>query len=631
MNMKKTMVRWTIILFACFALVGWCRQSNAKEVKILFTQDAHSYLDTKFGYVDGKKREFGNAARLATLVKENDDKNTLYVDGGDIAMGTLYQAAYSTDACELRTLGEIGCDVCTFGNHEFDYGCKGVTGALQAAMASGDRLPKLVEASFDFDGELTQEQTEMKEALDAYGVCDYVIEDVDGVRVAVFGIEGIDSIECVQADVAFHDYIETAKKTVEAIGDQADVIVCLSHSGTSGDGQTGEDFDLIDAVPGIDVVVSAHSHTAYQDAVIRNDTILVSAGCYLQYLGSLKLEVDENGISLKDYQLLPIDENVKEDAKIRSKLEGYKNKIRDGYLKKYADGGDYDDVLAELDFDMITYDEMYATQQEYDIGNLIADSYYYEAQRNGINDIDVMLVGLGTIRASLTKGPVKLADAFEICSLGVGADGSAGHPLIAAYITGKELKLLTELDASLGSAVDSIKMSYYGVSYTYNEKRMLLDRVTDLHIISCDGRRVRKVEDEKLYKVCCNMYAANMLGMLNGLTKGLLKIEPKYEDGSAIEDFYSVSLKDSSGKEIKEWVAFKNYLSSFEDGKIPDRYHGASGRKVSVPEGGLAVISDPGAATWISIVAIIVMIWIIVLIALLGRKHRRKRKEKTEE
>ena len=84
---------------------------------------------------------------------------------------------------------------------------------------------------------------------------------------------------------------------------------------------------------------------------------------------------------------------------------------------------------------------MYATHGEYPFGNLIADSYIYEAKRNGIDDIDVALVGLGTVRNTFGKGDITTADAFEVCSLGVGSDGSAGHPIISAYITGKELKL----------------------------------------------------------------------------------------------------------------------------------------------------------------------------------------------
>jgi 5'-nucleotidase / UDP-sugar diphosphatase len=581
------------------AVTGKVEQTGAREVKILFTHDIHSYLEPTKGYVEGEIREHGGAARLATLIKENSDENTIYLDAGDFSMGTLFQAGYSTDAYELRVLGKLGCAVTTLGNHEWDYGGTGLAQMLQSAMNSGDPLPKILEANINFDGELTEEQQQVKDAFEKYGVGDYAITEVNGVKLGIFGIAGPSSIEdSPTSGMNWDDYIETAKLVVDQLQDKCDVIICLSHSGTNGDGKTGDDFDLIDAVPGIDVVVSAHSHSVYHDAIVEDGTILGSAYEYLKYLGSMTLSVEEDGtVSLENYELLPIDESVEEDDEMASFLDECKENIEQTYL---ADSPTkFDEVIAHLDYNFTSLDEMYATHQEYPIGDLIADSYIYAAKEAGIDDIDVALVGLGTIRGSLFEGDITTADAFEICSLGVGADGSAGHPLACAYITGKELKLLVELDASLGEMVSSIKMSYSGLKYTFNPNRAVLDRVTDVYLEK-DGQRVEIVDDQ-MYKVCANMYAVNMLGMLNGLTKGILSISPKYEDGTMVEDFYTCSLTDSDGNEVKEWEAFRDYLMSFDkqDGvsTIPTTYAQTQGRKVVVDEGGLAVIAYPGPTT----------------------------------
>lgn len=53
--------------------------------------------------------------------KKKENPDTLILDGGDFSMGTLIQTVYTTEAAELRMLGYLGCDVTTFGNHEFDY------------------------------------------------------------------------------------------------------------------------------------------------------------------------------------------------------------------------------------------------------------------------------------------------------------------------------------------------------------------------------------------------------------------------------------------------------------------------------------------------------------------------------
>ena len=606
----------------------------AKQIKILFTHDIHSYLEPTEGFVDGKVREHGGAARLATLIAENSDDNTIYVDAGDFSQGTLFQAGYETGAYELRILGELGCVATTLGNHEWDHAGNGLATMLRTAKASGSPLPALVESNLDFSGELTDEQANVQAAFDEYGVLPYTIVDVDGAKVAIFGLSGNDSIkDSPTSGMKWLDYIEAAKQTVAKIKeDEApDFIVCLSHSGTKGDGENGEDIELAQAVPDINFIVSGHSHTSYPEVVKVGDTYIGSTGEYLSNLGSITLEFTPNGtVICTDYALLPIDDSVEADPRIESVISGFKETIQQTYLAPY--GASYDEVIAQSTFDFMPLSEMYATHQEYPMGDLIADSYIYEANEVGVDDIDVALVGLGTIRGSFFKGPITTADAFEICSLGVGSDGSAGHPIAVAYITGEELKLMCELDASLGPMVNAIKMSYSGLEYTFNDKRAILDKVTDVHLVRPDGTK-EEIVDDALYKVACNMYAANMLGMLNGLTSGILKIEPKYADGTPIEDFYTSVLVDANGNEVKEWVAFRDYLMSFEPGDngiptIPSSYIGTQYRKMKVNIGGLKVLADAGLTTIVLNAAGVLLIVIIALLGALGLRVSRRRAAK---
>ena len=615
--------------------------AQAKELRILFTHDIHSYLDPSTGIIDGKKQSHGGAAKLAHLISENRTDNTLIVDAGDYAMGTLYQAGFTENAYELRMLGKLGFDVTTFGNHEFDLGGYGLAKSLDSARKlageEGDTLPEIVQSNIDFTGELTPEQQALKTSMEAYGVQPYTIKEINGIRIALFGLEGIDSLECAPTSgQKWTDYIEAAQKTVSEIGDKADLIICLSHAGTDSNGE-GEDIELIKKVPGIDVLISGHSHTSYPEALTVNDTILGSSGCYLQNIGLMDLEIsldpeadtagssgtDSKKVKLADYRLLPVDGTVPEDPEVKQELNKYKQSITDTYLKEYAGGGHPDDIIAFSEADFISVEEMQERHEEFNIGNLIADSYMHEARANGINDIDVALVGLGTIRGTILKGPVRLSDAFEICSLGAGSDGSAGHPLIGAYITGAELKLFVELDASMGPMVSYIKMSYSGLEYRFNEDRMLLDRVTDIHIVRPDGTR-EEIDDEKLYKVSCNMYAANMLGMLNGLTNNTLTIIPKNPDGTPVEDMYTMALKNKDGREIKEWVAFRNYLEDL--GTITEDMAMPKGRKIKYAEIGIDQIRSPGAST-IAVLTLFTLI-LLVIVLIINRLGRSKKIKK---
>lgn len=623
--MKKIVVFALVTALILSLLPAHAEEAEKLTFRLLFTHDIHSYLEPTVDEVNGEKRELGGAARLAALIKEYRTENSLYMDGGDFSQGTLFQAGYVNSAYELRALGLLGCDVTTFGNHEWDNGGTGLAKMLLSANASGDPLPLIVQSNLDFSDELTNEQRDVMNAMETVGAAETAVLTLDnGLRIGVFGLMGIEAIEdSPTSGMKWINYISAAKEAVKELEGNCDVIICLSHSGTNGDGKTGEDFDLIKEVPGIDFVLSAHSHTSYPELIMSGDTALGSAGSYLENLGVIDFEVSGGEVRCVNYELVPIDGAAGSDADMEKAIDGFKEEVTEGYLA----GAGFDSVIAHISYDMMTLDDMYAVHDEYPLGDLIADSYMYAARQSGINDVDVCVVALGTIRGSLSEGDITTAKAFEICSLGMGSDGTAGHPLVAAYITGSELKLLAELDASLGPIKSDIKMSYSGLEFRFNTKRVLLDRVTEIRLVREDGT-YEEIEDDKYYKVVANMYAVNMLGMLNGLTKGILSITMRDGDGNVITDNYAHVLRNPDGSEIKEWRAFADYISSFDknaDGvsEIPERYASKQGRKVKYSKGGFAVISRPGATTIAALSALPALALIVLLITLGVRRRRR--------
>ena len=250
------------------------------DVTILFTHDLHSHL---LPSVDENGGEYGGYARLMTAINQQKEQypNAILVDGGDFAMGSLFQSAYATSAIELRMMGAMGYDVTTFGNHEFDYLPKGLVSMLNAATASGDKLPQIVNANYlpDVTTNLI-DAAEYQNALDNYGVKDYTIIERGGVYFAVFGIFGFDAQDCApNSGMVLADPAETAQKTVDEARDFCveqygvePVVICLSHSGTSGG--EGEDYELAKAVNGIDVIISGHTHTTLKEPVVVNDRSL---------------------------------------------------------------------------------------------------------------------------------------------------------------------------------------------------------------------------------------------------------------------------------------------------------------------------------------------------------------------
>ena len=219
-------------------------------------------------------------------------------------------------------------------------------------------------------------------------------------------------------------------------------IICLSHSGTNGKGK-GEDYELAKQVEGIDLIISGHSHTTLEEPVQVNDTLIVSAGEYTTYLGSLTVSWLQDGEKLGwDYQLIPVDETVNEDPGMVQLVNTFQPLVESEYLDQYD--MKFDQVLATTDFDFTPIGQFASEQREDPLGNLIADSYIYAVQQAEGDDyvpVDFAVVASGVIRGSFAAGEITTSDAFNVSSLGSGADGTPGYPLISVWITGKETPL----------------------------------------------------------------------------------------------------------------------------------------------------------------------------------------------
>jgi 5'-nucleotidase len=126
-----------------------------KTFTILHTNDLHSNLIgmapsldyTPFTLNDDATR--GGFGRLATLIAKRkaarqDQGPVLVLDAGDYSMGTAFAAATRETGCELQLLSRIGCDVTTFGNHDFDLGPEGTSQAITVAAKAG-RVPAMVD------------------------------------------------------------------------------------------------------------------------------------------------------------------------------------------------------------------------------------------------------------------------------------------------------------------------------------------------------------------------------------------------------------------------------------------------------------------------------------------------------
>ena len=598
----------------------WAADETAEEITILYTHDMHSSFLPKEG-PDGHSR--GGYARLKTLIDEQKEEhpNALVLDGGDFSMGSLFQTAYSTSALELRAMGQMGYDVTTFGNHEFDYRASGLADMLYAAVDSGDPLPAIVDANYL----PPQEDEETWDALYTYGVQDYRILERGGVTYVIFGITGVDSDECApMSGMELRDPVETAKRVVEEATEQCQtaygadpVVICLSHSGT--ENGKGEDYELARKVDGIDVIISGHTHTTLEQPIEVNDTYIVSAGENSKNLGVLTLTRTQDGVELKDSRLVPVDERVPEDPEMAAWIEAAKSQVEQDYLADFD--LEFDQVLVNNPYQFDTVDEVYDTQHESTLGNLLADAYYWAGNQASQDPVDVALTASGVIRDTFPKGPITVSQVFNVASLGIGADGVPGYPLISVYLTGKDLKNAIEVDASVPPLMSAAQLFYSGVGYSFNTNRMIFDKV-DYAVLMREGGITEPIVDDQLYHVVTGLYIGQMLGAVESSTFNILTVTPRDAQGnpidiSQLEDYI---LHDDEGNEVKEWYAIASYLQSM-GGEMDQKYGQTDGRKLVYSSWNpVSLLKNAGLPTSLAILALVIVVVLLVLMVVLVRK-----------
>lgn len=599
----------------------WAANETSEEITILYTHDMHSSFLPKEG-PDGHAR--GGYARLKTLINEQKEAhpNALVVDGGDFSMGSLFQTAYSTSALELRAMGQMGYDVTTFGNHEFDYRASGLADMLYAAVDSGDPLPAIVDANYL----PPQEDEETWDALYTYGVQDYRILERGGVHYVVFGLTGLDSDECApMSGMELHDPVETAKRVVKEATEQCQtaygadpVVICLSHSGT--ENGKGEDYELARKVDGIDVIISGHTHTTLEQPIEVNDTYIVSAGENSKNLGVLTLTRTQDGVELKDSRLVPVDESVPEDPEMAAWIEAAKEQVEQDYLADFD--LEFDQVLVDNPYRFDTVDEVYDTQHESTLGNLLADAYYWAGNQNSQDPVDVALTASGVIRDTFPKGAVTVSQVFNVASLGIGADGVPGYPLISVYLTGKDLKNAIEVDASVPPLMSAAQLFYSGVEYSFNTNRMIFDKVDDVALLGTGGV-TEPIVDDQLYHVVTGLYIGQMLGAVEDTSFGILTVTPRDAQGNPIDmsQLENYILHDDQGNEVKEWYAIATYLQSM-GGEMDQKYGQTDGRKLVYSSWNpVSLLKHAGLPTFVAILALVLVVALLVQVVVLVRKY----------
>lgn len=585
----------------------------------------------------------GGFARLAQAVadiraaKAAVNEPVLLVSAGDILGGSAFAwLALEDQAAELQLMQEIGYDVMTLGNHEFDYGPEHLAQYLAVAgYPSAHRKTALVASNIVIpEGH----------PLEAAGLLKTHLVTLDnGLKIGFFGLMGVhaEQVAPLAKPIRFSDRVEAADAAVAELRlAGADVVVAITHSGVE------EDKALATAVAGIDVIVGGHTHETLPEPVVAGSTLIVQTGSLLQNLGVLELAYDSatgqvrlrNEASGQPY-LVELDHHIGQHPQIAARVEAYTQALNATVSR--LSGGRFNDIretVLESEFIVANGPQLSETP----LGNFVTDAMRLAAEQATGERVDFAFQANGVIRGSVVPGSlphsqnqVTFLDLVNLVGLGSGLDGTAGYPMVSVYLTGQEVRRVLEISVLLGQLMGNTHfLQVSGLRMSYDPARAILATIPIKNIPVPSTRAVLSAEryvgdgvqgeqdyvalsrdDDSLYHVVSDYYVASSLPLVGKLLPSL-GLVLKDRGGNPISPEQAIVYRD--GKELKVWQAVAEYAAAQPVGenglpRMSDYYRTSAGRLVQTAA--MPLLAYPA-------LALLVVVGGIVVLAFWRRRRR---------
>ena len=267
------------------------------EFRALYGIEGGSGLDYALTYDDftalaGTYGRMGGMDRISTVVKsiKTDRQDALVLDGGDTWQGSL--TALRTDGQDMvNAFNALGTDAMT-SHWEFTLGI--------------DRVMDIVEneLSFPFLGANIFDTEWDERAFEPYKLFER-----GGVQIAVIG-QAFPYMPIANPGWMFPDLSfgvrqdNMAELVAEVRSKGADVVVLLSHNGFDVDRKLAAD------VPGIDVILTGHTHDAVPEPVLVGKTHLIASGSHGKFVSRVDLDIRDGEMKGIKHRLIPIFSDV---------------------------------------------------------------------------------------------------------------------------------------------------------------------------------------------------------------------------------------------------------------------------------------------------------------------------------
>ncbi|MFC4019707.1 bifunctional metallophosphatase/5'-nucleotidase [Micromonospora sp. GCM10011542] len=433
-GMRRAGIGLTALAVAAFgAVASTPEQADARpkpvDVSLLALNDFHGNLEpptSSSGTIAGQTA--GGVEYLATHLAElragAKNKNTVTVAAGDLIGASPLLSAAFHDEPTIEALTMAGLDYASVGNHEFDEGadellriqnggCHPVDGCADGTPYEGAGFQYLSANAF---------KTETGRPL----LPPYAIHKVQGVKIGFIGmtLEGTPQIVSQQgvAGLTFADEAETANRYARELRRRGvETIVVLLHEGgaqAAGGGindcvgLTGPIVDITNRMdPSIDVVVSGHTHQAYNCEI--NNKLVTSASSFGRLVTDIDLKIDRRtgDVLSAGAENVVVTRDVAKDPAQTELINRYKT-----VLGPVADRqvGETTTAINKTQENLLGTCSAQAPAScgESPLGNLIADAQL--AATDDEQNAVAAFMNPGGVRADLNAGSVTYEEAFTV-------------------------------------------------------------------------------------------------------------------------------------------------------------------------------------------------------------------------
>lgn len=278
--MNSFSVKSTAICLLLAATLSACTTPTEHRKGIIFisTNDIHGAID-----------RFPQLATLVDRARAQDTMDVILVDGGDRWTGNPFvDNAPEAGQPIIKLMNEVGYDVATLGNHEYDYG-----------------VPLLAERMADYG--FAVPLANLRDTAHLLPPFEpYLIRQIAGVNVGFIALTPVNDRnipEGTNGKITGLEFVSPSllDSLYRAVRSQCDLLVGVTHIGLKRDEELAQRF------PYFDLIIGGHTHDSVYVGYAVNNTVITQAGGELVYAGLTTVLPRNDGGWAIDNRLVRLD------------------------------------------------------------------------------------------------------------------------------------------------------------------------------------------------------------------------------------------------------------------------------------------------------------------------------------